>query len=364
MSIMEISFSLPASQNIFLAGSATEWKSYFPQHSVRLTRPSLQLLDVMHDITVLDNLHSEVDVNLCYMAAIHGFWCQIWGFRESWKFHAMGGSKDSVHRLWLVTQQRELYHQVKTFEENLLHMQVWRSELVLVVELLQMIIHVSLEELQRFAGKNGEAAAAQASASLEEWSGSEQARRAVWHAGQVLRWAALMPPAEMRDFYAIAVYFASLAIWAYGHLTTSKDTPNSSPKIQDDDASFLKLDARLNGNFIVLNSEETSSFRPFIAGRQITPVLATAAGNHNDTFISLDDPNSVLQMARSLYRGNFPIEDEPMPPLVENMGNLMRDLCGASGSRFSRRGSPVGRDTTREGSHSPDGVDVNILSSG
>lgn len=173
-----------------------------------------------------------------------------------------------------------------------------------------------------------------------------------------------MPPAEMRDFYAIAVYFASLSIWAYGHLTTSKDTPKSSPKIQDEDASFLKLDARFNGNFIVLNSEETSSFRPFIAGRQITPVLATVTGNHSDSFISLDNPNSVLQMARSLYRGNFPIEDEPMPPLVENMGNLMRDLCGASGSRFSRRGSPVGRETTHEGPHSPDGVDVNILSSG
>ncbi|KAE9363819.1 hypothetical protein N431DRAFT_489671 [Stipitochalara longipes BDJ] len=361
VSIMELTISLPASQNIFLAGSATEWKSYFPQHSVPLARPSLQLIDVMHDITILENLQSEVDVSLCYMAAAHGFWCQIWGFRESWKFHAMGSSKDSVHRLWLVTQQRELYHQVKAFEENLLSIQVCRSELLVVVELLLMILHVSPEELQRFAGKNGEAAASQASDSLEEWSSSEQARRTVWHAGQVLRWAALMPQAELRDFYAIAVHFASLALWAFGHQTNSKDTINN-PKSQKNFSS-LQPDASSNDNFIVINSEESSAARSFIAGRHITPCLAPVAGNHSDTIVRLDDPNSVLNMAQNLYRKNFPIKDEPMPPLVENMGNLMRDLCSAPGSRFSRRGSPSGQDTSREASPLQDVVDIDLLPS-
>jgi len=339
---MELTISLPAAQNIFLAGSAEEWKSYFPQHQVPLARPSLQLIDVMHDITILESLHSEVDVNLCYMAATHGFWCQVWSFRESWRFHTMRGSKDLAHRLWLVTQQRELYHQVKGFEENLLSMQVCRPELLVVVELLLMVLHVSPDELQRFAGKNGEAAALQASDSLEEWSSSEQARKTVWHAGQVLRWAALLPHSDLRDFYAIAVYFASLAIWAFGHLTTSKKNTDV-PKSQDH-TPFPQLNAGCKENLVLLNSEESSGTCSFIAGRPITPCLAPVAGIHIDSFITLDDPNSILQMARDLYRANFPFE-ERMPPLVENMGNLMRDLCNTSESRFSRRASPIGRDT-------------------
>jgi len=341
---MEITISLLASQHLFLAGSAAEWKSCFLQSSPPLTPQSLQLIDVMHDITVLHNLHSEVDVDLCYMAAVHGFWYQVWGFRESWKFHTMRGSKDSVHRLWLLTQQRELYHQVKAFEESLLSMQVCRPELLVVTELLLMILHVSPDELQRFAGKNGEAAASQASDSLEEWSSSEQARRTVWHAGQVLRWAELLPHSELRDFYAIAVYFASLAIWAFGHLTSKK---NPDVLKSHDKFPFLQSNADCKEN-VVINSEESTVTRTFIAGRQITPCLTPVAGTSMGTFITLDDPNSVLQMARDLYRGNFPFE-EPMPPLVENMGNLMRDLCITSESRFSRHGSPTGRD-----------VDINI----
>jgi hypothetical protein len=366
VAIMEITISLPAAQNMFLAGSATEWKSCFLQNNISLAGPPLQLIDVMHDITVLDNLDSEFDVSLCYLAAVHGFWCQIWAFRESWKFHAIGDSKDSVHRLWLVTQQRELYHQVKAFEENLLRMQVLQSELLVVAELLLLILHVSPEELQRFAGKNGEAAASQAFARLEEWSGSEQARKSVWHAGQVLRWAALMPPAELRDFYAIAVYFASLTIWAFGHLTSSKATINS-PQNRNNCSS---QDSEVNdsGTFAVINREENPATRSFIAGRQITPVLTTAisnksftaAGSNSDTLVRLNNTNAVLQMARDLYRGNFHFGDEPLPPLVENMGNLIRDLCSVPEARFSRCVSPVEPEPTQQAGEIPASVVMGI----
>jgi hypothetical protein len=254
---------------------------------------------------------------------------------------------DSAHHLWLIAQQHELYQQIKTFEGNLLNMQVSQSELIVVVELLLMILHVSPEELQRFAGKNGKEAASQAFACLEKWSGTEQARKAIWHAGQVFRWAALMPPAELRDFFAIAVYFASLALWAFGHLASFEGTHNGSTNQQD--YASIESDANGNGNFVVINCEETSSIRPFIAGHQATPVLTTVsfglsfteAGRHTDGLVRLDDPNSVLQMARDLYRANFPIENEPLPPLVENMGNLMRDLGSLPENRVSRCVSPV-----------------------
>jgi hypothetical protein len=208
-----------------------------------------------------------------------------------------------------------------------------------------MILHVSAEELTRFAGKYGEEAASRAFVSLDKWSATEQARKAVWHAGQVLRWAAVMPPAELRDFYAIAVYFASLALWAFGHVSASKDHTND-PVNRHTPAS---LDSTSKSTFVVLNSDETSNARSFIAGRQITPVLAAVVFNwhskrpeaQDGALIQLDDPNAVLQMARDLYRNNFPFKGEPLPPLVENIGNLMRDLGSLPQNRFSRCVSPM-----------------------
>lgn len=50
-----------------------------------------------------------------------------------------------------------------------------------------MIPHVSTDELEFFAGKHGEEAASQAVTSLERWFGTEESRKAVWHAAQVFR---------------------------------------------------------------------------------------------------------------------------------------------------------------------------------
>jgi hypothetical protein len=333
-----------------------EWKSCFQEQRSHVERSSLQLTDVMCDISILDELHSEVDVSLCCMAVIHGFWSQIWAFRDSWKFHAIRDDKDSAHRLWLMTQQRELYQQVENVGLNLLDMQVPKPELLIVVELLLMILYISPEELQRFAGKYGEDAASQAFLTLEQWAVTNQSRRAVWHAGQVFRWASLMPAAELRDFYAIAVYFASLTLWAYGHVSSSRETLIASSSHSS--RTTLEKEGDSNYRFFVINSEDISGGRhAYISGRYITPVLTPVRssidsmiqGTYGGKLVRLDDPNAVLQVARDLYRSNFPVEGESLPPLVENMGNLMRDLGSFPENRFSRCASPMERgDTSQE----------------
>jgi hypothetical protein len=337
---------------MFLAGSATEWKSYFLGHSSARGKP-LQLSDVMRDISIIDDLQSEVDARLCYTAVIHGFWCQIWALRESWKFHAIGDSGDSVHRLWLLAQQRELYQQVEAFKHNLLSMRVSQSELFVIVELLLMILFVSPEDLQRFAGRYGEEAALQVFPVMERWSGTEQARKAVWHAGQVFRWAAMMPPAELRDIYAIAVYFASLTLWTFGHLLSSCNASNGS-KVGN---NCFSIDIDGNSNFVIINGEQVVGAHSFIAGRQVIPILTPVSEvgskeigySNQGTPVRLDDPNAVLQMARDMYQSNFLTDAEPLPPLVENIGNLMRDLGSLPENRFSRGVSPVERSEVQQG---------------
>lgn len=300
----------------------------------------------MHDLSILEELHDEVDVDLCYIALLHGFWGQIWAYLESSKFYAVGDNSDSLHRLWLTTKHRELYRDIENFKEKLLTAAKQQPKLILTAELLLMSLHVSPEELQRFAGKSGEEAASQALTSLEKWSSTSHARKAIWHAGQVFRAAAVMPPAELRDFYAIAVYFASLTMWAYGYVTAT--TPPGSERSKAPSLPCRTPNSSHNISLVLLDGPETRETRAFVASGQGTPALSPASPRFTPSshdghveFITLGDPNAVLKSARDLYRNNFPVLEEPLPPLVENMGNLLRDLSSLPESRFSRCPSPI-----------------------
>lgn len=81
------------------------------------------------------------------------------------------------------------------------------------------------------------------------------------------RWASLMSPAQLRDFYAVALYFASLAMWAYGHLSNSnaRDSIHQPPKPRDSSQPEI--------NLIGSDSRET---RAFISHGQGRPILISA----------------------------------------------------------------------------------------
>ncbi|TGO19721.1 hypothetical protein BPAE_0336g00010 [Botrytis paeoniae] len=345
----ELSFSIPASRELFLAGSAADWKSKYigKLHSPVVQPP--RLIDIMHNSCCLEDLDESWDIDLCYEAALNGFWGQIWAIGESTRFHGIDGNKDSVHRLWITTQQRELYREVESFRDLILGRAKIRSGLNITAELFLLALCVSPNELQRFAGRSGQEAASQSLISLERWYTTERARRAIWHAGQIFHWASLMAPAQLRDFHAVAVYFASLTMWAYGHLSNSitREGTNETKKTRDSSQPEVNLIGR--------DDRET---RTFISGGQGTPVLSLVPRDStdiNDTTgksedydfilnnekVRLSNPNEVLKMARDLYRRNFPILEEPLPPLVENCSNLMRDLSCVPESRFPRYASPT-----------------------
>ena len=105
---------------------------------------------------------------------------------------------------------------MQTFRTDLLRTQGSRAELLITIELFLMILHISMDELECFAGKHGGEAASQAITSLERWFGIEESRKAVWHAGQVSRWATHLSSTDLRDFYAVAVYHAGILLWDYG----------------------------------------------------------------------------------------------------------------------------------------------------
>lgn len=410
ISYSELAFSLPASRDLWRAPNAEAWRHIYLSKQP-LHQPIPRVSEVMHNLNILDELQEHIDVELCYSVLLHGFWGQVNAYRETIRFYANANAHGNggAHRLWLKSQHQELYHDLCAFS-TIIHTSYPSSRdhshtvhLSLILELFLMILHVSPDELQKFAGKAGEEEARRVTVSLEQhWVNTPEARYAAWHAGQVFLNARRLPPASLRGFNAIALYLASLTLWVYGLLTY----PSSPlPPIRDGefwDTTQLQSSHRatLNGSgghghispdnnnnnnnndgssnkaFVLLDSEESRSTKAFLQFDRGIPALTTTTStndnitstNHNKTsnsgsgisttgagleataFEPLSNSAAVLANARNIFRENFPVRSEPLPPLVESLGNLLRDLGNGGAGMGNSSSRVVSRVVSRIGS--------------
>ncbi|KAK3943196.1 hypothetical protein QBC46DRAFT_307969 [Diplogelasinospora grovesii] len=351
MSFTELSFSLPAARDLWKAPSAEAWRdAYLAKSSLPADRPLPRVSEVMHSLDVLDQLGEYVDLELCYAAVLHGFWGQIAAYREAVKFYNDGGltKRNTTHQLWLKSQHQELYKDLNEFS-SIIYTSLKSPAHMAIAELFMMVLHISLDDLQKFAGKAGEEEARRASVALEEgWVQSSEARYAVWHAGQVLHSARKLPPTSLKGFKAMAVYFASLTLWVYGYLSCSAPSNDAlldegggmgdgrrhrdstrRPTAQPPGPSFFTQ------KFVVMDGDETRETRAFLQLNRGVPGL-THNGDPKGGVEPLSNPSMILVIARDLFRDNFPVRDEPLPPLVESLGNLLRDLDSRPAGRSSR----------------------------
>ncbi|KAK7420627.1 hypothetical protein QQX98_002621 [Neonectria punicea] len=330
MSYNELCFTLPASCDLWRARTAEDWRD------VSLTKKPMpqggipRVADVMQCMTILDDLEDRIDIELSCTALLHGFWGQISSYRDAVKFYSSEGPNrrgGSTPPLWLKTQHQELYRDVAEFANQIQHLRKPNPQLILVAELFMMILHVSPDDLQHFAGKNGEEEARRAAQTLEEtWFSGFESRYAAWHAGQVFNCARKLAPTSLRGFNAIAVYFASLTLWAYG-LATYTHSTNGNKDGQDGRGSSVDL--------VLLDGDESRESRAFLQLDRGVPGL-TMNGDANSGVEPLTNSGMVLTIARNVLRDNFPVRHEPLPPLVESLGQLLRDLGSGLAGRASR----------------------------
>ncbi|KAK7984824.1 hypothetical protein PG988_002446 [Apiospora saccharicola] len=398
MTYTEICFSLPASRDLWRASSAEAWRDiYLRKKPLAVDTAIPRISDIMNCMAILEEFEDFIDVELCYTAVLYGFWGQISSYREAVKFYGHGtiaaprlqstmhSSHNATHRLWLNTMYQELYRDIgelSTFVGSLPSATAAASnsrassrdpatatQLSILVELFMMILHINPDDLQRFAGKYGEDEARHAAMTLEDpWAGSREARHAVWHAGQVFRHARALPPASLRGFHAIAVYFASLTLWVYGLLSCSYSTQGQQQQQQQQDgvatAAGLGAGSGVGAGYsgassapsnvaavimppppptkyVLLDGDETRETRAFLSLDRGVPGLSTGSLSSTDGAAaagaaSLANPGMVLDIARNVFRENYPVRSEPLPPLVESMGNLLRDLGTGLAGRPSR----------------------------
>jgi hypothetical protein len=253
-----------------------------------------------------------VDMETCCKAALHGLWGQVWIYRSSVApFHNLTSDHSGADTpLWAQNLYQNLYSSLRRFSDNVKEVRTFSPELLLVSELFMMILHVSLNDVQRLAGRKGEEESRRAAQLLEKtWLLRPESRYAVWHAGQILRHAEEYKPTTLRGFNAMAVYLASLTLWAYG--LVSQQSINGYKETGDDTLS--------------LNGPETGELITFLEAGQGTPSLASPGGMRSQ-LEPVSNYAAVLSLGRLIFRQNYPATNEAMPPLVEGLCRHLADL--------------------------------------
>ncbi|KAH9999580.1 hypothetical protein F4779DRAFT_605364 [Xylariaceae sp. FL0662B] len=322
MSYAELTLPLPESKELWFAKTASEWKQQYLLRSPGQSGRPPCLGDLIRDINLLTANHGRLDAQYAMSIYLHGFWNLVFEWRQ---LNSVLRSDTFLHNnqagpnLILNSRHQELCKALANFQ---LVTADWHATLSaqesMLLNLMLLNLHVSLDHLQLFAGKEGEDQARRVYPILQQWSESPEARQALWHAGQIFRQAKLFPPGHLKNFYSVAVHHAALALWAYGVVT--KATRNQpDPSVYQHEAVYI-------------DGTESTQVQRFVGFGQGRPTVRgpRSQGTEGVVEAGLDDPKACMDVAQEVLRANFSNGQDLLPPMVENLCHLIGQLGGAA----------------------------------
>ncbi|TGJ85872.1 hypothetical protein E0Z10_g2864 [Xylaria hypoxylon] len=316
ISYAELTLPLPESKELWFARTALEWKKEYLGRSASQTKRPPCLGDLLRDINLLAANSRRLDTQYSISIYLHAFWNLIFEWRQLSAVHRSNPFQNSYQNspnLILNSRHQELCKVLSSFQ---LVIADWHASFsaqeALLLNLVLMNLHVSLDDLQLFAGKEGEDQARRVYPILQQWSESTEARQALRHAGQVLRQAKMFPSGHLKQFYAVGVHHAALALWTYGVVTRAMRNQSSINISQE----VVYIDG--------LDSTEVQRFVEFGQGR---PTIRGTRCDDGEAIESvLDDPQMCMEIAQEVLRMNFNTGQEVLPPMVENLCLLIKQL--------------------------------------
>jgi hypothetical protein len=315
VSYAELLLPLPAPKDIWLAQDAQSWKrAVLSRSNPTARRPSL--LDCLNDLDILSS-SDMIDQSESSSAFLYAAWSLVWEYRQL----VSVVKRPSYHwdnSLIMTSRYQELIKLLQHFRFSCAELpNSTKERLNITHELILMHLHLSLEDLQLWAGLEGQEEAHRVFPSLQAWVKTSTSRQAIWHAGQVFRAAKLLPARLIHNFSAIAVYHAALAFWSYKLILQTEDGSEREQQMLPPNAS---------APVIWLDDHDSQDVQRFIALARGSPAVRGSQGANP----ALHEPNSVMDAAMEILKKNHVSNFGARPPLVENLIQLMKGLRTAA----------------------------------
>lgn len=334
ISYAELELPFPAIRKLWEARTATEWREiYLSEITSASHLPCLS--DALQDMSQLTTFQERIDLQFSSLIVSHALSALISEYHRM-KSISRGNTSRHWQALLIHSRHQELYEALQHFSMMSLEWRIPPTPLVILVqEVTSMFLHMSLEDLQLFAGKEDRKAARRIYYNALEWINSPDSRRAVYHAGQALQASTKLPTATFGGFPAIAVYYASLTLWSYGIVSRAKETGKTTTATA---TAINPHDTTYSFNpttpIIYLNEPKTIDVESFIAFGRGIPALK---GGPQDPPIFLDNPSAIMHIGHEILRSNR--QDDELPPLVQSLCQLMHELGKAAQARRGSSGS-------------------------
>lgn len=307
ISYAELSLPLPCCPTLWNALNAEQWRDIFCLHESE-AQPSFRTRPMTECVMNMDFLESHqatIDMNLSCTAVLQALWGLSWEYRQM-SLLTSTASTCTPPRSWsagllMVSRYQQLTEMLNYFKV------AYGNETSLFWNTTLMHLHMSLEDVQLLAtGLEQLDTLGQIPPTIAAWSASKDGRTAVWHAAQIVREARGSRPQCLRDFAAVALYQATLALWAYGMAIGSLANISTAQES------------------IWIDSEETERIQRFISLGRGRPMLH--GWSPQGGFVDLWDLTAVLTMAIQLMHYNHSGPDTCEPPLVECLIHALQKL--------------------------------------
>ncbi|KAL2784905.1 hypothetical protein BJX66DRAFT_343579 [Aspergillus keveii] len=327
ISYADLELPFPMIRPLWEAKTAVEWRDIYLATSSLGAERLPSLVDVLRDMS---QWQGRIDYQLSGSVILHGMSALINEYHRL-KFISQGDSKH-WNALVINSRQQELSQVLQHFR---MISYEWGNmpgpQISLIYEVISMFLFMSLEELQLFAGKEDKKEARRVYHSALQWINSVDSRRAIWHAGQVIRAAKSMAPGSLTGFLAVGVYYASLAFWSYSVVSKARDSKMAAATTASPNSDSHSASAHHNRSLrdrypmVFLDGEESTDVHKFISLGRGCPALQ---GVHGPAVVA--DPGRVMDVAQGLLRADAP--HDALPPLVQGLCQLMNDLGSAARS--------------------------------
>ena len=319
------------SRQLWRARSAAEWRDVYLKLYTITTSSLPSLRTCINDFSLVTQHQSLLDVNLAVMIILSGLWAKTWQYREttrSIKHLNDTGLRNSTvitHLMYQETSQT-LRHFKMAATEWTLRMEPMAQ---ILYEQQLMHLHVSLEDLQLVAGKEGEEEARRVLPLLGAWANSQESRLALRHAGQVIRATKEYQPPGLQSSSAIALYHASLVIWAYAVVSE----PGGGAKARGLQANPSSETDSGNIPLVQLDGDDSTEVERFLVLEIGRPAIGSGeklVSGVVDQLIPITNAKEVMLVTTLLLRQQSKFENRRSSPLVDNLCKLMRSLGNAA----------------------------------
>ncbi|TLD09254.1 uncharacterized protein PgNI_07368 [Pyricularia grisea] len=353
LSYAEFHAPLPDHPSTWRAGSAEEWRraqlhqlvgsdsiNRNDQSQQFVVKPSI--VDYLADFNTVDSIVSirvSVDQRLAKLAFLAGTWRLSWEYNQlkalqrpsfSAISHSLPPAGQTHLRtgFFMTSRYDELHNMLDRFALGQDHYST--PDVTLRLEVVRLSLDVPLADVQFFAGLDGPEEARRVHPALRLWVSTPSARRAVAHAGQVVRAARRVSKSDMSGLSATALYHSAQVLLVYGALLREAgvDTPRDSTPVfldgEDREAieRFVHLDR--GSPAVRLYDDGTSAQQPSSNYRD---GVQDKQNDQQQTMTALlSDSPMVLEAVTQVLKSKY--EDGRRPVLIDSIIQLLTDLGG------------------------------------